>query len=106
MQSRADRIREALHSSLGPMVLGVENESHAHTTKPGAETHFKVLVVSRSFLNKSRVERQRDVNALLSYEFERGLHALSIRALTPEEYEKGAGEGFVSPTCLGGSKAG
>jgi len=44
-----------------------------------------VVIVSPDFAGQSRVVRQRSVYALLSAEFEGGLHALSVRALTPVE---------------------
>lgn len=67
--------------------------------KRSPETHFKVLVVSTAFQGLARVPRQRQVHELLADEFKKGLHALTIRALTPEEYASGAAKGFVSPSC-------
>jgi BolA protein len=98
-------IEEKLTSALSPTHLVVENESHMHAVKPGSESHFKVLVVSEAFEGKSRVERQRRVNEILRDELAQGLHALSMRALTPNELARGGADGFVSPKCLGGSKA-
>jgi BolA protein len=104
--TREQRIHDALTTAFAPEVLGVENESHTHSVAPGSETHFKVLVVSRAFDGKSRVERQRLVQDLLASELRSGLHALSMRLLTPEQYAEGGASGFVSPACLGGSKRG
>jgi BolA protein len=98
-------IEEKLSSALSPTHLVVENESHMHAVKPGSETHFKVLVVSDQFEGKSRVDRQRRVNEILREELAHGLHALTMRTLTPDELERGGADGFVSPKCLGGSKA-
>jgi len=77
-----------------------------HSVAPGSETHFKVLVVSQAFAGLNAVARHRRVNELLREEFAAGLHALSLRALTPEEWESQTDAGFRSPPCLGGSKAG
>jgi len=41
--------------------------------------------VSAAFQGKSRLARQRAVNALLKDEMAGPVHALSIKALTPEE---------------------
>jgi stress-induced morphogen len=101
--SLAARIEEKLKSALSPVHLAVENESGMHNVPKGSETHFKVLVVSPAFEGLGRVDRHRKVNDLLRDEFASGLHALSLRALTPSEGEA-QGE-FVSPPCLGGSKA-
>lgn len=105
MLSRSERIRDILTRSLAPVELGVENESHMHSVPPNSETHFKVLVVSAAFQGKSRIDRQRMVNDLLKEELQSGLHALTQKALTPEEWEsQKATLQFVSPECLGGSK--
>jgi BolA protein len=63
------------------------------------ETHFKILVASSEFSGLSRVQRQRRIYDLLATELKTGLHALTLRALTPEEHTRGVGEGFVSPAC-------
>jgi stress-induced morphogen len=102
--SLAERIEQKLKTALSPSRLVVENESHMHSVKKGSETHFKVLIVSDDFEGMSRVDRQRKVNGVLKDEFADGLHALTMRALTPSEGDAAA-EGFVSPACLGGSKS-
>jgi BolA protein len=77
-----------------------------HSVPKGSETHFKVVVVSAAFEGLGLVDRHRRVNQILEDELKQGVHALSIRALTPAQWaESGAGE-FASPPCLGGSKAG
>lgn len=92
-------IENKLTSALTPLELGIENESHKHSSGLGSESHFKVLVVSESFAGLSKVQRQRKVFDLLSQEMAAGIHALSLRLLTAEEWKSGAGEGFVSPLC-------
>jgi BolA-like protein 1 len=95
------KLGEALH----PVHLEVINESAMHSVPPGSETHFKVLVVSPAFAGLGLVDRHRRVNEALRDELRGGVHALSIRALTPDQWGE-ASPGFVSPPCLGGSKAG
>jgi BolA-like protein 1 len=102
--SVAETIREKIQTSLSPAHLEVDNESHMHSVPKGSETHFKVLVVSEAFSGMSPVDRHRKVNAVLSAEFSSGLHALSLRTLTPEQWAKERTP-FESPKCLGGSKA-
>jgi BolA protein len=101
--SLAERIETKLRAALEPVTLVVENESHMHNVPKGSETHFKVLVVSPAFDGLGRLDRQRKVNALLADEFKSGLHALTMRTLTPAEGDV-AGD-FASPPCLGGSKS-
>jgi len=76
-----------------------------HSVAPGSETHFKVLVVSAAFDGMNRVARQRKVNEALRDELAGGVHALTMRTLTPAEWESGGAAGFESPACKGGSKA-
>lgn len=98
------RISAKLTAALGPVHLDVVNESHQHSVAPGSETHFKVLVVSPTFEGQSRIDRHRAVNNALADELKGGVHALTIRALTPVEWEADGAAGFKSPPCLGGSK--
>ncbi len=95
------KLGEALH----PVHLEVINESAMHSVPPGSETHFKVLVVSPAFAGLGLVDRHRRVNEALRDELRGGVHALSIRALTPDQWGETSAS-FVSPPCLGGSKAG
>ncbi len=101
---RAQRIHSLLTQHLSPEVLLIEDESHMHSGSR-VETHFKVLVVAEAFVGLSRVDRQRRVNEILADELKSGLHALTQRALTPQEWAtQSSAAGFISPACLGGSK--
>ena len=91
--SRADRITTSL-SVFAPLALSVSDESAKHAghsgvlemgSGPSGETHYDIRIVSEQFTGLSRVERQRRVYAALDAEFQSGLHALSLKALTPEE---------------------
>lgn len=104
--SRQESIRTRLVSALEPLHLDVENESRMHSVPPGSETHFKVVVVSQAFAGLSAVERHRRVHELLRDELRSGLHALTLRTMTPDEWARQGGEDLRSPPCLGGSKAG
>lgn len=98
-------IERKLSQALAPMHLEVIDESHMHNVPPGAESHFKVLVVSEAFAGQSLIARHRRVNAALQEELQSGLHALALHTWTPTEwFEKG---GLVpdSPECMGGAKA-
>ncbi|MDR3300065.1 MAG: BolA family transcriptional regulator [Candidatus Accumulibacter sp.] len=53
----------------------------------GDGQHFEALIVSTHFAGKNRVQRQQMVNAVLRPWFDSGeLHALSMKTLTPEEW--------------------
>lgn len=80
-------IETRLAEAFGSGRLSVVDESHLHAGhagwREGGETHFRIAVVSDAFAGKSRVERHRMVNATLQEAFDRGLHALAIKAEAP-----------------------
>jgi BolA family transcriptional regulator, general stress-responsive regulator len=86
---RAGRIHAALAAAFPPAEVTVTDDSHRHRghagARPEGETHYSVVVVSPAFAGMSRVARSRAVHAELEREFGAGLHALSLRLLTPEE---------------------
>ena len=82
-------MREKLMVELRPTRLDVINESELHAGHRGSpgtgESHFRVLIVSPVFAGKSRVERHRMVNAVLSQEVGKQVHALALQVLAPGE---------------------
>lgn len=103
--SLADSITRKLHEAFAPVHFELENESHQHGSRGPGETHFRLVLVSAAFEGVGRVDRQRRVNDLLGDERAAGLHALTMRVMTPVEWDK-VKDGFemVSPACHGGSK--
>ncbi|PZC76100.1 hypothetical protein B5X24_HaOG205124 [Helicoverpa armigera] len=95
-------IRSKLLQSLEAKHLDVINESYMHNVPKGAETHFKVVVVSDKFEGLPLIKRHRLVNDLLKDELQSGVHALSIVAKTPEQWEKSDKVVESSPNCKGG----
>ncbi|MGD8326148.1 MAG: BolA family protein [Sphingomonadales bacterium] len=89
MTSYKERITENLTKALHPIQLDVIDQSHMHEGhaghRPGGETHFKVIVVSKAFEGLNRVARQRLVFDALKAELEERVHALSITAKAPDE---------------------
>lgn len=73
---------------------------------PNSETHFKVVVVSDEFAKtKSLVQRHRLVNSALSEQLDGPVHALSIVAKSPEQWQQMVDQGKTfepSPKCRGG----
>lgn len=53
----------------------------------GDGQHFEALIVSRAFEGKNRVQRHQLVYAALGERMREEVHALSMRTLTPAEYE-------------------
>ncbi|WP_303746741.1 BolA family protein [Stenotrophomonas pigmentata] len=87
--SRVERIQTALQAAFAPQQLEVKDDSHRHAGHAGASDgrgHFKVLVVSDAFAGKAPLARHRAVYAALGQMMETDIHALSIKALTPQEH--------------------
>lgn len=80
----ATLIEARLQEAFAPARLAVVDESHLHAGhggwREGGGTHYRIEVVSDAFSGKSRVERHRMINAALAEAFERGLHAIAIKA--------------------------
>jgi BolA protein len=99
------RIRAKIEAAFQPIMhFELVNESHSHSVPKNSETHFKLVLVSAVFAGESRVARQRRVYEVLAEELEGGVHALTQRLLTPEEWSPEVAASFVSPNCHGGSK--
>lgn len=76
-------------ASLNLQVFEFTDESHLHVGHAGNKGggHYAVLLVSDAFVGLSRIQRQRTVQDLLTDLFTgKQIHALSIKAQTPEEY--------------------
>jgi len=101
--SKEERMETALESAFAPLHLEVHNESHMHNVAPGAESHFKVVLVSESFEGKSLIARHRAINAVVSME-EYNIHALALHTFSPNEWSPESTL-VQSPDCLGGSKS-
>ncbi len=81
-------IESLLTAAFAPSRLQVINDSAQHRGHMGddgsGESHFTVVIESAAFAGKSRVERQRMVNAALGDIPGGRVHALAIRAFAPE----------------------
>jgi BolA family transcriptional regulator, general stress-responsive regulator len=85
----ADLITKKLTEAFAPLSLKVLDESQQHEGhaghRPGGQTHYRIYIVSEAFKGKTRLERHRMINQLLSAEFTGGIHALAIHAAAPGE---------------------
>jgi len=84
-----DKLKYTLHQSFKIHHLELIDESFKHAGHAEAKLsgggHFQLLIVSSDFTGKTLVQRHRMVNDALKEQFRSVIHALSIRALTPEE---------------------
>lgn len=89
-----------LNATFAPSHLEVINESAHHSR--GAETHFKVIIASKAFGGLSRVKRQQAVYAACEELLEANggpVHALTMTAMTEDEWVSGRVLLNVSPSC-------
>lgn len=74
-------------AGLSPTLIRIDDDSHLHAGHAGAREggHYRLLIVSEAFGNKNPVARHKLVHAAVAHLMQNGVHALSIKALTPAE---------------------
>ena len=83
-----DLMRERL-ADLAPQHLDIVDDSARHKGHAGATQggHYRLTIVSASFTGKSTLARHRLVHQVLGDLMHNGIHALSIIAATPGEFQ-------------------
>lgn len=92
MSDRLARIEERLRAALAPQRLEILDDSARHAGHPGARAgggHFQVTIVSAAFAGRNPVERHRLVYGALGELMHGEIHALRLRALSPDEADAG-----------------
>ena len=82
-------LEQKINAALSPLYLSVVDETWKHVGHAGAVSgkgHFTVHVVSPRFEGVLRLNRNRMIFEILKEEMETCIHALSIRAETPSEW--------------------
>jgi Stress-induced morphogen (activity unknown) len=85
---RVEQIKMRLNKALTPAKLEIIDESYLHRGHAGAASgggHFSVTVVSDKFKGLGMVARHRLVYLAVHDMMPAEIHALSIKALAPEE---------------------
>jgi BolA protein len=83
----SEAIRERL-AALEPQSMVLLDESGEHAGHAGAKaggSHFRLTIVSPRFSGKDQIARHRMIYEVLGPLMQREIHALAIRALTPDE---------------------
>lgn len=92
MSSRAERIRSRLEEALTPTHFELVDDSASHTGHAGAAErgggHFYATIVSPVFAGKTLVQRHQLVYKALGEMMHTDIHALSIKAYTPSEFQE------------------
>lgn len=87
---RIKRFEQDLQKAFTVEHLAIEDESHLHAGHAGAASgggHFKLLIVAPEFSGLNLVARHRAVYKALDPHIPQEIHALTISALTPDEYQ-------------------
>ena len=82
-----EQIRQRL-GSLAPLKLELVDESHLHAGHAGAQGgggHYRLTIVAEIFRGRNTLARHRLVYDAVGNLMQGPVHALAIRALTPEE---------------------
>lgn len=58
-----------------------------HLEVEGDGQHFSAVIVSSAFAGKSRIQRHQIVYAALGDRMREEIHALSMKTLTPDEFQ-------------------
>jgi BolA family transcriptional regulator, general stress-responsive regulator len=85
--STVELIRQKL-SVLEPVRIEIVDESAKHAGHAGAKSgggHYLLTIVSSKFAGKSALERHRLIYTALREMMHKNIHALSVKAYTPEE---------------------
>jgi len=86
--NRTEMIEARLRDAFAPASLEVIDQSHLHAGHAGARSgggHYDVIIVSDKLEGKSQVARHRMIYDALGDMMHAQIHALSIKAYTPDE---------------------
>ena len=72
----SDEIKVLIETSIEDAVVNVNSDDNIH---------FKAIVISEAFRNKSLIQRHQMVYGSLGNKMESEIHALSLTTLTPKE---------------------
>lgn len=87
-EDRVSQIQHCLEARFSPQELLIKDQSKLHAGHAGAQDgrgHFDVRIVAEEFAGQSRLQRHQSVYSALGDLLESDIHALRIKALTPEE---------------------
>ncbi len=91
MTARIETIKQLLTGEFEPTSLNIVDDSAKHAGHAGVREHggghFQVLIVSIKFTDVNTVKRHQMVYKTLESMMHTEIHALSIKALTPDEFK-------------------
>ena len=87
--SRIEQMRTML-ATFQPVQLEIIDDSHKHAGHEGARSgggHYTLHIVSTQFAGKPTLARHRMIYSALGDMMKHDIHALNIKAYTPEELQ-------------------
>lgn len=96
-----ETIEEKLRVGFEPVHIVVSDESYRHNVPAGAESHFKVVLVSDKFTGERVIGRHRAVYAVLAEELAGSVHALALHTYSINEWASLQNAVPSSPPCGG-----
>ena len=97
-------LESRLMAHLAPRRMQLVDESNRHSVPAGAQSHWNLIIVADAFDGQPLIQRHRAVHGALGDLMDR-IHALTMKTLTPAEWEAAGGEATnPAPPCMGGSK--
>ena len=79
--SKQQELLERIQAEFQPHFATVENESHMHSSGRGADSHFKLVIVSDAFEGMRKVQRHQNFTNFCQW-FKNGIHALALHLYT------------------------
>ena len=87
-------ITEKINKNFSPDYFKIINFSDKHKNhyldnndNDNDTSHIKLIVVSKSFNNLSKIDRERVVHKILSEEISQNIHSIRLKLYTSEEYQ-------------------
>ena len=87
-EQRVAQIRTKLNDAFAPQRLDIVDDSHKHAGHEGARSgggHYTLHIVSTQFAGKPTLARHRMIYSALGDMMKHDIHALNIKAYTPQE---------------------
>ncbi len=90
--TRSEKIKQRLQETLCPVQLEIYDDSQSHAGHKGVQEsgggHFYATIVTEAFEGKPLVRRHQLVYEALGEMMRTDIHALSIKAYTPTEFNR------------------
>lgn len=103
MMKMKEQIEQKLNTAFTVSHLTVEDESHGHNVPAGAQSHFKVVLVTEDFNGLNKVKQHQAVYKVLADELAGSVHALALHTYDEAAWRE-VDQAPASPDCMGGSK--